>query len=275
MEKLKYNVRTLDDQIIKDGLISIRTLDGFPFSKNLYSIVGGIATQSYIHSLFRRPTSDIDLLIGRPLNYEDFKQFSKPVIEYLKDNGFKVNTSKRSRSFHLILENPKTNEGLLVEFSRRNPESFENSRKRIEREIENSRIKKLEGEKDYIYKVCSPEDILTPKLVRSINSLKRNKLLEEYLMSYIKETQFSDNFIQNKLEEISNLRNEASLNIGDENLAEELRFISDIYDVVLLSKTAGINEKYFKEAQKDWETLNKECNEKELIFRNLIPANSF
>src|SRR3989344_8251477 len=271
MEKLNYQGRTLDDSLVREGLKSVGILDTFPSSRGLYSVVGGIATQSYIPSSYRRPTSDVDLLIGRPLNYEDFKTFSKPVMDFLRDNGYSVRTTKRSRAFNLILETPD-NQALLIEFSRRNPNSFERSRSRIEREIENSRKKKIEGEKDKSYTVCSPEDIVGPKLMRIVNDLKRDNRLGSYLSPYINTTSFSDDFMIEKLKEINQLRDEASLNLGNEEVAGELKLSSDIYDVILLMAMAGVNEQYFDEVLQRWTCLREQTPQRDLVFRTLLPS---
>ena len=270
MEKLNYAGRTIDDSLVKEGLKSIAVLSLNPNSKGLYAIVGGVATQSYISSSYRRPTSDIDLLVGRPLTHEDFKVFSKPVIEFLEDQGYIVRTAKRSRSYNVIIEKPN-GETLLVEFSQRNKKSFENSRERIEREIEHSRTKKVEGEKDVSYVVCSPEDIIGPKLMRTVNALKRDKSLGSYLNPYVKSSSFSDEFMLGKLEEINQFRREASLDVGNESTAGELKLSSDIYDIVLLMEMVGVNRQYFGEVLERWTSLREESPQRDLVFRTLLP----
>ena len=75
MRKLNYLARTIDDDIIKDGLCAVSVLSDDPESRNKYFVVGGVATQSYLPSSCRRPTSDIDLAVLRPLNYAEFKFF--------------------------------------------------------------------------------------------------------------------------------------------------------------------------------------------------------
>ena len=91
MEKLNSFAKTIDDKIVKDGLCAVATLDDSPDTKGLYFLVGGVATQSYIPSSCRRSTSDIDLAILRPLNYEEFKHLTKNITSYLQDNGYSFN----------------------------------------------------------------------------------------------------------------------------------------------------------------------------------------
>jgi len=49
-----------------------------------------------------------------------------------------------------------------------------------------------------------------------------------------------------------------------------LRFISDIYDIEILSIIAGINLEYFKRASNDWNVLNEDNFYKNALF-SLIP----
>jgi hypothetical protein len=261
VKKLKVRPLTIDDKFVRVGLKAVSTLT----DKEPYCLVGGIATQSYIPSSCRRPTSDIDFSVVKPLNYEDFKTFSKPVIEYLKDNGYFVETRQRSRAFNLEVEN-KDGDKLLIEFSKRNKKSFDNSKKRLERELENSKRKRIENGEE-IYVVSSPEDIVVPKLVRSINSLNRNPKFNQLLP---RKVGLSDRNISSRLEKIGKYREDAMLNPTDLEFAESLRFISDIYDIEILSIVAGINLDYFKKSSKDWNVLNEDNFYKNVLF-SLIP----
>ncbi len=261
VKKLKFNPLTLDSILVKDGLEAISTLT----NKEPYCVVGGVATQSYLPTLCRRPTSDIDLLIVKPLNYEEFKELSKPVTECLSDLGYSFQFKKRSRAFHLDVEN-KEGDRLLIEFSRRNKKSFENSRKILERELDNSKLKIVET-KGSTYVVLSAEDIIIPKIVRGVGSLIRHPYLEEYLPKQ----NLSEVYIKERLEFIKELREEAELLAGDLERAEELRFISDVYDVRILSEIIGINKKYFEKSVEDWKTFEDHPKEKRLLFDFLLP----
>lgn len=261
VRKLKINPLTLDDKFSREGLEAVSTLT----NKEPYYLVGGMATQSYIPTSCRRPTSDIDFSVVKPLNYQGFKEMVKPVIEYLKDYGYAVETRQRSRSFNLDVEK-KDGERLLIEFSKRNKKSFDNSKKRLERELENSKRKIIEkGEGTYV--VSAPEDIIVPKLVRSVNSLIRNPRFKGGIPRKIV---LSDKDIQNRLKKINKFREYAMLTPTDLEFAEELRFISDIYDIEILSITAGINKEYFKKASGDWNSLSDNSLERQVLF-SLIP----
>ncbi|MFW6282818.1 MAG: hypothetical protein ACOC1P_02080, partial [Minisyncoccales bacterium] len=106
VRKLKFEPRIMDSPLVKEGLMASSVL----LNSEPYYLVGGMATQSYLPSSCRRPTSDIDFSVVRPLNYSDFKLMVKPVIEYLKDNGYDADTVKRSRSYCIDAYDPKTEE---------------------------------------------------------------------------------------------------------------------------------------------------------------------
>jgi len=154
----------------------------------------------------------------------------------------------------------------LIEFSKRNNQSFEKSKKRLERELENAKRKIVEkGEGTYV--VSAPEDIIVPKLVRSVNSLSRNP---QFRNNIPRKTILSNKDVQNRLEKINNFREYAMMTPTDLEFAEELRFVSDLYDIEILSITAGINVEYFKKASKDWYSLNGNTLEKQILF-DIIP----
>jgi len=266
MEKLNSFAKTIDDKIVKDGLCAVATLDDSPDTKGLYFLVGGVATQSYIPSSCRRSTSDIDLAILRPLNYEEFKHLTKNITSYLQDNGYSVRTRKRSRAFSLVTEDKEGNT-TIIEFSRRNQPSFDDVASRLGREFAHSR-KKLVEERNSSYTVSSPEDIAIPKLARSVNSFLRNPAFERDVSH---RRALSDSEIQKQLTDIKNLREEAILNLGDVRAAEELRFVSDIYDIRVLSELSGFNESYLNEAANDWNSLTNPSFERDLLVRHALP----
>ena len=277
MEKiraLKYQIRplTLDDKIIKDGLEAVGTLTG----KEPYYLVGGMGVQSYLSGSFRRPTSDIDLSIVKPINYEDFKNLMKPVIEYLKDNHYNVTSSKHSRSCKLEVEDSKNpNDRLFIECSRRNLQNFEKSEYRLKRELENSKNKILE-ERGSTYVVACPEDLVVPKLVRSVHCLERNPSFKKYISAEKEPNGYtakplSEDDIKNKLNYISKLREEATLFPGSVELSEELRFASDLYDTRVLSEITGFNGHYFLNICKDWYTINDNSSGKQMLLEAVLP----
>jgi len=261
VKKLKIQPLILNDILAKDGLEAVSTLTG----KEPYYVVGGMAVQSYIPTICRRPTSDIDFSVVRPLTYKDFKTFSRPIIEYLSDNGYAVQTKQRSRTFDLDIEN-NVGEKLLIEFSKRNKKSFGNTKNRLERELENAKRKIIEGRSSTCV-VSAPEDIIIPKLVRNINSLIRNPKFKNNLPGKLN---LSDENIKNRINKINKYREYAMMTPTDLEFAEELRFISDIYDIEILSILAGINIDYFNQASKEWRVLSGDTLEKNILF-NFIP----
>jgi hypothetical protein len=263
IKKLTIQPKTLDDKIVKDGLEAVSLLNG----KEPYYLVGGIAIQSYLPSSCRRPTSDIDFSIVRPLNYADFKELIEPVSEYLKDNHYEIGTEKRSRAYALDLLND-CGDILTLEFVRRNESSFLNHKKELERHFENVKRKVLEERNSY-YNVACPEDLCAPKLARSINSLIRNPYFLRYIPKDFEE--LSDKKISDYLDKINDLRKEAMFNPADPGLAEKLRFCSDLYDIRILSELTGLNLKYFKEAEKDWNVLSNNSKERDILINSVIP----
>jgi len=262
VQKLKAKPLTIDAGFTKDGLEAVSTLTG----KEPYYVVGGMATQSYLPTSCRRATSDIDLSVVRPLNYEDFKAMAKPVLEYLRDNGYAVETGRRSRAFNLDVGG--NGEKLLIEFSRRNEKSFDRARKHLERELAHSKRKIVEG-RSSTYSVAAPEDIIVPKLMRSVNSLRRNPKFNQYLPE--SEVALSEEYIQKRLAFINALRDESMDDPKNLTLFEELKLVSDIFDIRILSEIAGINSKYFDEAAHDWRSLANFSYERDLLFNFILP----
>jgi len=266
LKKLQCLAKTLDDEIVRDCLCATGTLDDLYQNKNMISVVGGMGVQSYVHKDYRRPTSDIDLLVGRSLNYAEFKEFSKPVREYLQDNQYNVETGKTSGAYKLFVSSPETNDNLVIEFGRKNDKNFEKNRRHIERELNNAR-KKMIGDRYGTYSTLAPEDLILPKLSRCVNTANRRADLKNKVTTY--EMPFIEEFIQRRLKNIQELRKNAIFNLGDPLIAEELRFVSDLYDIRILSELVGYNEDYLNEASKDWAALNEESSQKANILRIL------
>lgn len=265
-EILKFQFRplTLDDKLTRDGLEAVGTLTGV----EPYCVVGGIAVQSYLPTSCRRPTSDIDLSVVRAMNYADFRELVRPVEQYLKDHRYNVRERKHSRTYKLEIESSEDpEERLLIEFSRRNGQSFEEARKRLERELQNAKKKILE-ERSSTYVVASPEDVAVPKLVRTVNSITRRPEMRRHLPR--EKRPFSDEHIKKRLGFIAHLRDDAVLTPGNVELAEELRLVSDIYDIRILSELTGFNTPYFIEACRDWNTLQR-TPERDLVFEATLP----
>lgn len=270
MKKLDYSPRTLDDKIIKDGSCAVAALSDNPVSRGFYFVVGGIATQSYLPSNCRRPTSDIDLAILKNLSYGDFKSFSKTVYKYLGDNGYEVEHRKAQRAFCIDFRD-KVGNASFIEFARDSKKTFDGKKKMLERERANAKSKIIEGTNS-TYIVASPEDIIIPKLARSASSLSRNPTFKKHLSRM---QNLSDTEVKKNLKKIEDLRLEAVLNLGDIRNTEILRFVSDLYDIRLLSELAGVNNQYFQESADDWMNLKKYSGERDLIAKFLLPDKSF
>jgi len=266
-KKLNFKPHTLDEKIIQDGLGAVGTLEDFPFSKDVSFVVGGIATQSYLPSSCRRGTTDIDLAVLMPLSFSEFKVFSKSSEEYLRSNSYDVSLKKGHNSYQILYSDTE-NSG-VVEFSRRGPANFNRISDRLSKELTRSRKKIAEG-KDSTYRVASPEDIVTPKLVRSINSLARNL---DYLVDVSEGSEFqvTDEGVKGRLGKIAKLREEAVMHIGDPRLSERLRIVSDLYDIRMLSVLAGLNEETFLESMSLWDSFLRHPKEKNIIFKYVLP----
>ena len=93
MGKLKFEARTLDEDIVRDGLCALAALDNSSVSRQMAFLVGGIATQSYLPSSCRRPTSDMDLAVRRSLTYSEFRNFAKEAATWKEVHGLKTDTT--------------------------------------------------------------------------------------------------------------------------------------------------------------------------------------
>ncbi|MBI4116826.1 hypothetical protein HY449_03725 [Candidatus Pacearchaeota archaeon] len=245
LNKFMFQPRTFDEKTVKDSLEAVSILNG----KEPYYLVGGMATQGYLPSSCRRPTSDLDFSIARPLTYADFKQMAKPLDEFLRDSGYDTLFVKGSRAFGLYLNPEDKSSGIVLEFARRSGNDFERKQKTLEREYSNSR-KKIIEERDGTYRSACPEDIAVPKLVRAVSYLNRNpefsKLLPERLRS------MSTNEVRVILSNINSLRAQVSKDIEDSKRVQMLKFVSDAYDLRILAEIVGFNDDYFEEAEEDW-----------------------
>lgn len=267
IRKFDLKAMTLDDGVVKDGLEAVSILNGI----EPYFLVGGVASQSYLPTKCRRPTFDIDFALVRPLSKPDFRKMIVPIRECLSDRGYKtIPKTNRSRSFALYLSKSydEDENSLCLEFMRKNKTNFKKHRDRLEREYNNTKKKIIEGRKT-TYRVSSPEDIAVPKLVRLINSVKRNPKFIQQILPQLES--LSDETIEKKKEMIDAIRSEAVLNPRDLYLAEKLRFVSDIYDIRMLSELTGFNPEYFTRAEQDWHDIEQNQELRERIFLATLP----
>lgn len=268
--KRYFGPATLWDEKLKDGVIAVSYLSENPASRDNYFVVGGIATQSYLPKTLRRETSDIDLAITTPLTFSEFKKFSKTSAEYLNSRGYDIKLKKDQNAYQIIYK--KGNESgifdtYIIEFARRGKAYCEREKKRLEKEILNSREKPIEGT-DLAYRVSSPEDIIIPKFVRSIGGLERYPDLKRYLDGFSGERSKS---LGRNLGLIRSLREDVLLRMGEIEACERLRFVSDAFDIRALFNTTGINSQYFELSKKDWKKMENPSKEKDILHLNLLP----
>jgi len=272
-----YTPATMDDQQIKDGLCAVATLSDNSKTKDSYFVVGGMAVQSYIPSVCRRPTSDIDIAVLAYLNRARFEDYSRSVNEYLLDKGYKVSHRKFRRSFGIDFRNEEGNSN-FVSIPRHSENSFRNIERILDREIRNARRKIIEGTTD-TYVVATPEDIIIRKLARSVNRLSRNPTFERYVTSMSGLTREG---IEEKISHLNRIRervfSNSAFGVKVPGESEEfLRFLSDLFDIRILSELGGINKGYFNEALVDWNTFlcDGEDHQKEwrigLVSRAVLP----
>ncbi len=177
--KFLITPKTLEDRMVRDGLEAVALLtDHVP-----YCIAGGMATQSYLPREYRRPTSDIDLSLGFAINYNTFKTIFSDVLNNLTSKGYNVDTSKKSTTYDLDIVGPDGT--IVIEASRRSDSNFSENQERLLREIRNARRKIVEGGNGTIV-VAAPEDIVSRKLIRIINGLRRNSFLRDSFDGYLK-----------------------------------------------------------------------------------------
>src|SRR3989344_77278 len=257
LNKFMFKPKTFDDKPVKDSLEAVSLLNGI----EPYYLVGGMATQGYIPTSCRRPTSDLDFSIARPLNYAEFKQMIHPIDEFLSNKGYETLIVKGNRSFGIYLDPQDKSKGIAIEFARRNPNDFAKKRRILEREFSNSR-KKIIEERNKTYRSACPEDIAVPKLVRSVSYLNRNPEFRDLLSDRLRPLLTDE--VKVMLENINSIRRQVSQNIEDSKIVQMLKFVSDTYDLRILAETVGFNDNYFEEAEQDW------FNGDHLDLRNII-----
>lgn|SRR3989338_4713180 len=261
--------KTIDSDIVVTSLRALHSLEDHSISQGLYLIVGGTAVQSYLPSANRRPTSDIDLSVVRPLNYDEFKTFVNPMSEYLKDGGYMVETHKRDSRFQLLVTTADGQDHLSVEFSRRNERKFVEISSRLERELSHGRRKAIAGTSSS-YVVAAPEDITIPKIVRGVGSLERNPQV------YIELTRIYQQ--ESTLPEILNHVVGERAIADRTKVAKEVeisRLKADLYDILALSTFVGFNQPYLLESATEWKKLTAPSEQRDFLLQLLkLPLSS-
>ena len=267
MNKLDCKSHTLDELIIQQGLCAVGTLDDDPRTKDLVFVVGGAATQSYLPSTCRRPSTDIDLAVLRPFGKPDIKDFARHPLDYLIGKGYTCQLRHGQNSYQLLYA--KDDQLAVIEFARRNTNNYNKHAPRLTAELSRARRKIVEGT-DSTCRFASPEDIVAPKLVRTVNSFARDIGFMDIIM---KEGYFplTSEGVSYRLRKIERLREEASLHVGDPAISERLRIVCDMYDIRVLSAVAGYNEPSLLASMKPWDSLRSHPEEVAVIFSHLLP----
>ena len=116
---------------------------------------------------------------------------------------------------------------------------------------------------------AAQEDIVLPKLVRTIGALERSPYLGGSLPAELEP--LSDEWIAKRLKKIGDLREEAMYKPGDIDLAQQVRLVSDVYDMRVLAEIVGLNESYWNKAEKDWDVIQRNPKLKERILGVILP----
>lgn len=267
MAKTDILPKTIDSPIVIDGLRALSVLDDYTQSRGLSLIVGGAAVQTYIPPENRRPTSDIDLSVVRPLNYEEFKHFVRPIYETLRGAGYEVRTKKRDNRFQLMVYDSEKKDSLSIEFSRRNKRKFNRIQQRLERELQHGRRKAIAGASSS-YLVAAPEDIAVPKLVRGVGTLERlPELYPELTLIYQSEPNF-----HGILNHVIGERAVAQKTRNPQHI-ETARLKADLYDIVTLSAFVGYNTTYLHDAAQEWDKLQTRSSPRDFLVEKLLHFN--
>ena len=61
------------------------------------------------------------------------------------------------------------------------------------------------------------------------------------------------------------------INPSDYELAEQLRFMSDLYDIRILSEITGFNQRYLTLAENEWGVFDESSEERKKIMKSILP----
>jgi hypothetical protein len=100
--------------------------------------------------------------------------------------------------------------------------------------------------------------------------VKRNPQFIQQILPQLES--LSEKTIEKKKEIIDAIRSEAVSNPRDLYLAERLRFVSDLYDIRILSELTGFNPEYFNRAEQDWHDIGQNQELREKIFSATLPT---
>ncbi|MBI2105904.1 hypothetical protein HYT56_03645 [Candidatus Woesearchaeota archaeon] len=257
-----YVSRTLDDAVIRDGLSAISRLKD---SERRYAVMGGIATQSYLPTICRRPTIDIDVLIEGVTNREAFVKFVEPTQDYFRDKGYTTSFNRREFSWNFSARSP-SDEAILMEFSRFSQSFYPVKKSLVERELDNRRTKFIEGREDS-YCVLAPEDIAVPKIGRLITVLEENPNFDKYIEPFTKP--MSTETIRYALNKTRDVKERVALTPEEVKDFLAGRFISDAYDVRMLGEQVGFDSDYFNKVVGSWKEVAAPSEAKSVVWKIL------
>ncbi len=239
MKPVNLTPHKSEDKIVVDAIKAVNYLKEEKQLKG--RIGGGMAVQSYIPSELHRLTIDLDVSLLWHGGAPEFKELSKPLIDYLKANNYQVNLQKKGFAYEFIF-NKGTKDSFMIQHPKYSKNYFERNKKSLEREIENERIL---SKKDVSFSVLSPEDLMVGKLNRAIIFSK------EYGISAPKDVS-----LENLKKESERLREGVVSRFSEVSPREValLRLVNDCYDIQCLNDSVGLNKNYFNEVVKDWKS---------------------
>ena len=232
---LKSHVLT--DPIILEGIKGVKEIKD---KKELQGfIAGGMGVQSYLPEEAYRQTVDLDFSLLWSGNAREFKDKTRPLVDYLKSQDYKVCFRKKGLTYEYVVEND--DDSLLVQHQRRSTNHFEKVKKKtLEREVSNQRVV---SKGDLNYAVMSPEDLAIHKLARILLFSDNYDIRFPTAVSI-------DNLKDSSESMRSNILSRQD-SIDPEDIAR-LRLFYDCFDVKCLANHVGLNKPYFEEALKDW-----------------------
>lgn len=247
-------LHTVRDKIVLDAL-GATTYSSVPNAVN-----GGIAVQSYVTDPdFYRPTADVDLVVGKPLGFPDFRNAMQSAADYLKEMGYSIDMSKAHTTYNINMSGH--NDTLCVQFKRKSGTHFERNKVSIEREVAYAN-EITKG--DVHYKVLRAEDIILHKIARMYRTYEGGETLVS-ARELNSELWIPNHNILLHKNHVKILRKYAAQTMDDEDIAA-YRIEADIFDINALLTYQKFDRKYFEEGLAHFESLQKH---KRKILKNI------
>lgn len=236
MKPINLTPHTLNDPIVKDGIIAIGDLQDERDERGRIS--GGMAVESYLPKDLHRKTIDLDYSTLWQGNITNYKSYIEPLLDSLSNKGYDSEVRKKAKSFDLLYW--KDGDSFMIQHPKYSPSFFKRMKPSIEREVANRRIISRNGIK---YPVISPEDLVGTKLHRILLFADKYnlwtpdsvKLTDLRHRSQTLRADIAPRFPEVSPREVANLR-----------------MVNDCYDVKALAETFGLNAKYFGEVAEEW-----------------------